>query len=53
LYTISDLNPGAAQQSVAASSPYGANMTDLMHHVEFFDENKDGIITITESVKGS
>jgi hypothetical protein len=42
----------AAQQSVAASSPYGANMTDLMHHVEFFDENKDGIITITESVKG-
>ncbi|PUZ61608.1 hypothetical protein GQ55_4G289900 [Panicum hallii var. hallii] len=42
----------AAQLSVAASSPYGANMTDLMHHVEFFDENKDGIITITESVKG-
>ncbi|CAL5047128.1 unnamed protein product [Urochloa decumbens] len=38
------------QLSVAAS-PYGANMTDLMHHVEFFDENKDGIITITESIK--
>jgi hypothetical protein len=24
-----------------------------MHHVEFFDEDKDGIITITESIKGA
>lgn len=25
------------------------NMTDLQHHVEFFDKNKDGIITFNES----
>jgi hypothetical protein len=36
-----------------AASPYGANMTDLMRHVEFFDQDKDGIITITESIKGN
>nr|CAB3467690.1 unnamed protein product [Digitaria exilis] len=29
----------------------GDNMTDLQHHVEFFDKNKDGIITITESIQ--
>ncbi|KAL6605837.1 hypothetical protein ACP70R_041490 [Stipagrostis hirtigluma subsp. patula] len=34
-----------------AVPPYGANMTDLMHHVEFFDKNKDGVITITESIQ--
>ncbi|KAL6605841.1 hypothetical protein ACP70R_041494 [Stipagrostis hirtigluma subsp. patula] len=34
-----------------AVPPYGPNMTDLMHHVEFFDKNKDGIITLTESIQ--
>lgn len=35
-----------------AASPYGGNMTDLMRHVEFFDEDRDGILTIPESTKG-
>ena len=35
------------------ASPYGANMTDLMRHVEFFDEDRDGILTIPESTKGA
>ncbi|KAK3128874.1 hypothetical protein QOZ80_6BG0467560 [Eleusine coracana subsp. coracana] len=26
-------------------------MTDLQHHVEFFDRNKDGIITMAESIE--
>ncbi|RLN12953.1 calcium binding EF-hand protein precursor [Panicum miliaceum] len=30
----------AAQLGAAAASPYGANMTDLMHLVVFFEENK-------------
>ncbi|KAL6861711.1 hypothetical protein ACP4OV_017411 [Aristida adscensionis] len=38
-------------QLSAAVPPYGPNMTDLMHHVEFFDKNKDGIITLTESIQ--
>lgn len=39
--------------SVAALAKYhaSANMTDLQHHVEFFDKNKDGIITLTESIQ--
>ncbi|KAL6861710.1 hypothetical protein ACP4OV_017410 [Aristida adscensionis] len=40
----------AVQLSVAVP-PYGPNMTDLQHHVEFFDKNKDGIITLTESIQ--
>jgi len=36
-----------------AASPYGGNMTDLMRHVEFFDEDRDGILTIPESTKGA
>ena len=35
------------------ASPYGANMTDLMRHEEFFDEDRDGILTIPESTKGA
>uniref|UniRef100_A0A804LQL5 Peroxygenase 4 n=3 Tax=Zea mays TaxID=4577 RepID=A0A804LQL5_MAIZE len=38
--------------SVDAGSPYGANMTDLMRHVQFFDEDRDGLLTIPESTKG-
>jgi hypothetical protein len=41
------------QSSVADVSPYGRKMTDLQHHVEFFDRNKDGIITIAESIEGA
>jgi peroxygenase len=39
--------------SVDAGSPYGANMTDLMRHVQFFDEDRDGLLTIPESTKGA
>ncbi|TVU11819.1 hypothetical protein EJB05_45424 [Eragrostis curvula] len=30
----------------------GASLTDLQRHVEFFDRNKDGVITLTESITG-
>ncbi|CAL5047127.1 unnamed protein product [Urochloa decumbens] len=39
--------------NAAALAKYhaGDNMTDLQHHVQFFDKNKDGIITLTESIQ--
>ncbi|TVU11821.1 hypothetical protein EJB05_45427, partial [Eragrostis curvula] len=42
------------QVSVAAFPQYhaGGSMTDLQHHIEFFDKNKDGIITLAESITG-
>ena len=47
------MHEGALLSVAVAASPYGANMTDLMRHVEFFDEDRDGILTIPESTKGA
>jgi peroxygenase len=50
---VIQLHEGVLIKSVDAGSPYGANMTDLMRHVQFFDEDRDGLLTIPESTKGA
>lgn len=49
-------NEGGQLISATAFPHYGGaggSMTDLQRHVEFFDKNKDGVITLTESIKGA
>jgi hypothetical protein len=48
---------GSNDLSVAAFPHYrraggGGSLTDLQRHIEYFDKNKDGIITVTESTQG-
>lgn len=54
VYVTVHVSHQGRKMGAAALAKYraaGDNMTDLQHHVEFFDKNKDGIITITESIQ--
>jgi peroxygenase len=53
LYACGQLSPGVSKlDDLAVVSASVANPTPLQRHVMFFDQNKDGVITINETKAG-